>query len=77
MITRCNLSDRYFLLMLGYCRNFSTIRYVPTRLNRMVADKLNRVILAKNHDNFSYSWYIEKFDVMKNPQANPVEMSLT
>ena len=44
--TRCNLSPRFFVLMLHYCANLKAIRYESTTLNRIVADKSHRVIVA-------------------------------
>ena len=41
-ITRCNS----FVLMLRYCSNLKAIRYESTNSNRIVADKLHRVIVA-------------------------------
>ena len=35
-----------FVLMLRYCANLKAIRYESTSLNRIVADKLHRVIVA-------------------------------
>ena len=35
-----------FVLMLRYCANLKAIRYKSTSLNRIVADKLHRVIAA-------------------------------
>ena len=35
-----------FVLMLRYCANLKAIRYESTRLNRIVADKSHRVIVA-------------------------------
>ena len=35
-----------FVLMLYYCANLKAIRYESTSLNRIVADKLNLVIVA-------------------------------
>ena len=35
-----------FVLMLRYCANLKTIRYESTTLNRIVADKSHRVIVA-------------------------------
>ena len=35
-----------FVLMLRYCANLKAIRYEPTSLNRIVADKSQRVIVA-------------------------------
>ena len=35
-----------FVLMLRYCANLKTIRYESTSLNRIVADKSHRVIVA-------------------------------
>ena len=35
-----------FVLMLRYCANLKSIRYESTSLNRIVADKSHRVILA-------------------------------
>ena len=35
-----------FVLMLSYCANLKVIRYESTSLNRIVADKLHRVIVA-------------------------------
>ena len=35
-----------FLLMLRYCANLKTISYESTSLNRIVADKSHRVIVA-------------------------------
>ena len=35
-----------FVLMLGYCVNLKAIRYESTSLNRIVADKSHRVIVA-------------------------------
>ena len=39
-----------FVLMLRYCANLKAIRYKSTSLNRVVADKSHRVIVAlTNH----------------------------
>ena len=35
-----------FVLMLRYCANLKAIRYESTSLNRIVADKSHRVIVA-------------------------------
>ena len=35
-----------FVLMLGYCANLKPIRHESTSLNRVVADKSHRVIVA-------------------------------
>ena len=35
-----------FVMMLRYCANLKAIRYVSTSLNRIVADKSHRVIVA-------------------------------
>ena len=35
-----------FVLMLRYCANLKAIRYKSTSFNRIVADKLHRVIAA-------------------------------
>ena len=35
-----------FVLMLRYCANLKAIRYESTTLNRIVADKSHRVIVA-------------------------------
>ena len=35
-----------FVLMLRYCANLKAIRYEPRSLNRIVADKSHRVIVA-------------------------------
>ena len=35
-----------FVLMLPYCANLKAIRYESTGLNRIVADKSHRVIVA-------------------------------
>ena len=35
-----------FVLMLRYCANLKVIRYESTSLNRIVADKSHRVIVA-------------------------------
>ena len=35
-----------FVLMLRYCANLKAIRYGSTNLNRIVADKSHRVIVA-------------------------------
>ena len=35
-----------FVLMLSYCANLKAIRNEPTSLNRIVADKSHRVIVA-------------------------------
>ena len=35
-----------FVLMLRYCANLKAIRYESATLNRIVADKSNRVIVA-------------------------------
>ena len=37
-----------FVLMLCYCANLKAIRYESTSLNRIVADKSHRVIVALN-----------------------------
>ena len=44
--TRCGLSPDSFVLMLRYCANLKAIRYESTSLNRIVADKSHRVIVA-------------------------------
>ena len=36
-----------FVLMLRYCANLKAIRYESMSLNRIVADKSHRVIVAK------------------------------
>ena len=36
----------FFVLMLRYCVNLKAIRYESTSLNRIVADKSHRVIVA-------------------------------
>ena len=36
-----------FVLMLRYCANLKAIRYESTSLNRIVADKSHRVIVAQ------------------------------
>ena len=36
----------FFVLMLSYCVNLKAIRYESTTLNRIVADKSHRVIVA-------------------------------
>ena len=45
-ITRCDLSPDSFVLVLRYCSNLKAIRYKSTILNRIVADKSYRVIVA-------------------------------
>ena len=35
-----------FVMMLRYCVNLKVLRYEPTSLNRIVADKSHRVIVA-------------------------------
>ena len=35
-----------FVLMIRYCENLKAIRYEPTSLKRIVADKSHRVIVA-------------------------------
>ena len=35
-----------FVLMLRFCANLKAIRYEPTSLSRMIADKSHRVIVA-------------------------------
>ena len=45
-ITLCDLSQRFFLLTLRYFANFKAMRYESTSLNRIVADKSHRVIVA-------------------------------
>ena len=42
-ITGCDLSPRLFVLIIRYLK---VIRYESTSLNRIVADKLHRVIVA-------------------------------
>ena len=44
-----------FLLILSYCANLKTIRYESTSLNRIVADKLHRVIVALQFDLFQFN----------------------
>ena len=39
-----------FILMLRYCANLKAIRYESTNLNRIVADKSHRVIVAIMYD---------------------------
>ena len=46
IITLCNLSPNSFVLMLRYCAILKVIRYESTSLNRIVADKSHRVIVA-------------------------------
>ena len=46
MITGCDLSPRFFLLILRYCANLKAVRYESTSLNRNVADKSHRVVVA-------------------------------
>ena len=36
-----------FVLVLSYCANFKAIRCESVSLNRVVADKLHRVVVAK------------------------------
>ena len=45
-ITRCHLSPDSFVLMLHYCANLKAIKYESTNLDRIVADKSHRVIVA-------------------------------
>ena len=45
-ITRAIFRPDSFVLMLRYCANLKTIRYESTSLNRIVADKSHRVIVA-------------------------------
>ena len=45
-ITRCDLSPRFFVLMLRYCANLKAIRFESASLNRIVADKSHRVIVV-------------------------------
>ena len=44
-ITQCDLSQRFFVLMLRYCANLKAIRYESMSLNRIVADKWHRVVV--------------------------------
>ena len=44
--TRCDLSPDSFVMMLRYCANFKAVRYESMSLNRIVANKLHRVIVA-------------------------------
>ena len=46
-----------FVLMLRYCANLKAIRYESTSLNRIVADKSHRVIVAQGYN------YIVRFIV--------------
>ena len=39
-----------FVLMLRYCVNLKAIRYESTSFNRIVADKLHRVIIDQDDD---------------------------
>ena len=39
-----------FVSMLHYCANLKAIRYESTRLNRILADKSRRVIVALDYD---------------------------
>ena len=39
-----------FVLMLRYCANLKAIRYESTSLNRIVADKSHRVIVALGYN---------------------------
>ena len=43
-----------FVMMLRYCANFKAIRYESTSLNRTVADKSHRVIVAYGNDHFMF-----------------------
>ena len=45
-ITRCDLSSQFFYNDARYCANMKAIRYESTSLNRIVADKSHRVIVA-------------------------------
>ena len=45
-ITQYDLSPDSFVLMLCYSANLKAIRYEPTSLNGIVADKPHRVIVA-------------------------------
>ena len=45
-ITRCDLSPDSFVLMLRYCANLKAISYESTSLNKIVANKSHRVIVA-------------------------------
>ena len=45
-ITRCDLLPRFFCIDARYCANLKAIRYESTSLNRIVADKSHRVIVA-------------------------------
>ena len=46
-ITRCDLSPRFFCIDASFWANLKAIRYESTSLNRIVADKSHRVIVAK------------------------------
>ena len=46
-ITRYDLAPDSFVLMLRYRANLKAIRYESTSLNRIVADKSHRLIVAK------------------------------
>ena len=45
-IARCDLSPDSFVMMPRYCANLKAIRSESRSLNRIVADKLHRVIIA-------------------------------
>ena len=45
-ITRCDLSPDTFVFILRYSANLKAIRYESTSFNRILADKLHRVIAA-------------------------------
>ena len=45
-ITRCDLSPRFFCIDATLLCELKAIRYEPTSLNKIVADKSHRVIVA-------------------------------
>ena len=46
MITWSDLSPQFFVSMPHYCANVKPIRYASTTLDRIIADKSHRVIVA-------------------------------
>ena len=59
-----------FVLMLRYCANLKAIRYESTSLNRMVADKSHRVIVALIRYHFVVAFCIIRPYILQGVMIN-------
>ena len=60
----------YFVLMLRYCANLKAIKYESASVNRIVADKSHRVIVALNDYLQSVSWILAERCYNRSPQGS-------